>query len=473
MSAPAIDTAAETFEYPVDIADAGPAAKVVTVTIPRDRIDAHTKIVFDEVRGDVALPGFRKGRAPKHVIQKRMGKAVHDQVQGDLFRESYQFALEKSDLNAVGEPEIENPSELKLPETGDFTYRFTVEVRPDFELPELKELTVKKAKITIKNEHVDQALENLRNQQGTLVPADDREVQEGDYLIADVKVSTGGESIASQEDAQIIARSGRIAGLEIKDFGEKVSGMKVGMDTIIHVTAPDDLPNENLRGKEVEIAIKIKDIKTLQPAEIDEPFLESLGFSNREELMEALREQMVERVDQDVQNAMRRQVQDFLLEKVTMSLPEKMSARQTDRVINRRAMDLLSRGVPQEKVRAAIDQLRRGADNEAQRELKTFFILDKAAADRNIELDEEEINGQIAMLAIDRGERPQNLKNRMEKDGSLANLFVATRERKTLDAMIEEAKIEEFEPSADETKQAVDEATGTGDPTADESEDVT
>ena len=471
---PALEASDESFTYPIEVSDAGPAAKKVSVTVPRDRIDAKMKDIFGDVRQNASLPGFRPGKAPRHLVEKKFGKAVKDQVQGDLLRESYQQAIEKNQLSVLGDPDFEDAQNIKLPDEGDFTYSFTVEVRPDVTLPSMEHLTVKKPKITINDDHVDQALDNLRNQQGALMPVEDRATEAGDYLVADVSVKHGDEEIASQEDAQLIARGGTIAGIKLDDFADKVKGMKPGDDRTISVQAPAEHPNAKIAGKDVQIHVKLKDLKRLEPAVIDEPFLESLGFENQDELMQALREQMEERVEQDVQNAMRRQVSDYLVKNTEMQLPEKMSARQTDRVVNRRAMDLLQRGVPQEKVRDAIEQLRQGADETAKKELKTFFILDKAADENSVQVDEQEINGQIAMLALDRGERPEALRDRMMKDGSLQNLVLATRERKTLDVLIEQAKVEEVEPTAEQTQEAVDQATGGGGAAeAGETEDVT
>ncbi len=459
---------ADAFAYPVEVADAGPSKKRLSVTIPRSRIEEHTQEVFGDVRGDVQIPGFRRGKAPRHVVEKRLSKAVKDQVQSDLLRESYEQALQHDGLNAIGEPEFDKDAKLELPDSGDYTYNFNVEVRPDFDLPPMDELTVRKAKIAIKDEHVDQALENLRNQQGNLMPVENRPVKEGDYLVADVEVKVDDETVADQKDANLVARGGRILGVAVDDFGERVSGVKAGNELTFTIHVPDDHPSEKIKGKDASVHVTVKDIKELHPAEIDGPFLEGLGFENNDELMAALREQMEQRVEQDIQNAMRRQVQEYLAGKIDFALPEKMSARQIDRVVNRRAMDLLMRGMPQEQVRGMVEQLRQGADVEAQKELKMFFILDKAAADREVQVEEGEINGQIAMAAIERGERPETLRKRMEKDGSLTNLYVQTRERKTLDKLIEEAKIEEFEPTPEEQKQTVDDVTG-----GEESQDVT
>ena len=460
----------EQFDYPVEVEEAGPAAKRIRVTVPRERIDAYREEAMGGIRADASLPGFRKGKAPRHVIEKRFGKALKDQVQQDLLRESYQQAIEKSAIQAVGEPEFENAGDVKLPDEGDFKYSFTIEVNPDVELPSLEGLKIRKPKVTINDEHVQQALANLREQQGSLVPVEDRGAREKDYLIADVDVKSGEETIAHQHDAQLIARPGRIAGIELQDFADRVSGMKVDEERTFEVDVPASNSNEKIAGKTVQIRLKLKDIKTLALAEIDEPFLESLGFANQQELLDALREQMVERVDSDIQNAMRRQVQEYLSERTSVELPKRLAERQADQVANRRAVQLLMRGVSREQVQANMEQVKQGAAEEARRELTLFFVLSKVAADRNIEVTEGEINGRIAMLALDQGQRPEALRQRMEKDGSLANLFLQLREQKALDALIGEAQVEEFEPTAEEEKQTI-QAAATGE--SGETEDVT
>jgi trigger factor len=166
----------------------------------------------------------------------------------------------------------------------------------------------------------------------------------------------------------------------------------------------------------------------------------------------------------------RRQVQEFLAGNTTVDLPRRLSERQIERVVNRRAVNLLMRGLPREQVQANIEQVRQGAEQEARRELTLFFILNKVAEDRKIEVTEGEVNGRVAMLALDQGERPETLRQRMERDGSLANLFIQLREQKALDALINDAKVEEFEPTAEEEKQTIEAAT-TGE--SEETEDVT
>jgi trigger factor len=438
------------FEYPVTIEDAGPGAKKVSVEVPRERIEAKLAEQFKELRQQAAIPGFRIGHAPQKLIEKRFSTDVKEQVRRTLISESYEQAVEKNALQVIGEPEFDNPDAVQLPEQGSFTYSFQVEVQPEITLPDLATLKVRKPKIDIKDENIDQAMSNLREQQGTLIPVEDRGVQSKDYVTADVHVKADGNVVAHQHDAQIVARPGRIAGFQVDDLDARLDGAKIGEKREITVKAPDNHPNEAVRGKDVVIEVEPKDIKRLELAEITPEFLSDLGFQTEQELRDALREQMEEKINMDVRQAMREQVNTFLLDNVQLELPAKLSDRQADRVVSRRAVDLMMRGMPREQVEANVGALRGGAKEEAARELKLFFILQKIAGQRNVDVDESELNGRIAMLAAQSGRRPEKVKQEMSKDGSLANLYVQMREQKAVDQLLESAQVEEVDVAAEQ-----------------------
>ncbi|MCC6423110.1 MAG: trigger factor [Phycisphaerales bacterium] len=451
-SSTAAAEAQQEFAYPVSIEDAGPGTKKVSVKIPRERIDAKLAEQFKDVRQHAAIPGFRPGHAPQKLVEKRFNTDVREQVRRDLIQESYKQALEKNELQVLGEPEFDNPDEIKLPDNGEMSYSFQVEVQPQITLPELKGLKIQKPKIEVTEANVDEAMKNLRQQQGALLPVEDRGIEEGDYVVADVHVKFEGREITHRHDAQIVARPGRIAGIQVDDLAKRIEGAKPNDVRTFTVKAPEGHSEAEIAGKDVEIEIKVKDIKRLELAELNEAFLTGLGFETEQEVREALREQLNERIKADVQRVMREQVNKQLLESVNIELPAKLSDRQEDRVVNRRAVDLMMRGVPREEVEGHIEQLRGGAKDEAVRELKLFFILQKVAQDQNVDVDEAELNGRIAMIAAQRERRPEKLKQEMSKDGSLANLYLQMREQKAIDKILESAQIEEVEPSQMQTK---------------------
>lgn len=456
MAAETADTAVAEhtdFEYPITVEDSGPASKRVTIEIPEARIREKLVEQFKDLRSQASLPGFRPGHAPQKLIERRFNKDVREQVRSALLRESYEQAIEKHQLQVLGEPEFDDAKSIEtLPDSGGLKYSFSVEVQPKFDLPDLSDLKVMKVRIDVTEDHVDQAMKNLREQQGELIPVEDRGVQAGDYLVGDVHLKLNGEVIAHQHDTQIVARPGRIGGIQVDDIADRLAGLKPGETRSIEIKAPDDHPNEKLRGQVLELELTLKDLKWLKLAELTPEFLNDLGFNNEQELRDALREQMVDRIDTDVRQSMRQQVANYLVDKVQMDLPTKLSARQEARIVQRRATALLQRGVSQDEIVSRLDVVRSGADTEAVRELKLAFVLQKIAEERNIDVTEGELNGQIAMIAIQQGKRPEKIKQEMSANGQLGMLYVQLREQKTLDALLQSAAIEEVETPPREKK---------------------
>lgn len=475
LADPAVEDTEATYEYPITVEDSGPAAKKVSVEVPEDRIQALLKDQLGVFQGEVALPGFRRGKAPTHLIQKRFGTELRKEVRQQVLRESYQQAIEKHDLKVLGDPDF-GQQEIDLPESGSMSYSFEVEIAPDVNLPDASAATIKKPKVQITEEHVDQAVQNLREQQGTLVPVEDRGVKEKDYLQADVSVKLGDEVVTKQEGANLVARAGRIHGIQIDDLASKLEGLKVDETRSFTVHAPENHPSEKLRNQDVTIEVTLKELKELELAEINDEFLEELEIADMDELRRELRAEMERRVEQDVKQSMRQQMQKYLLDNTSFDLPEKMTERQAQRVVQRRATDLVMRGMPQQQVRANLDKLQQGASEAARNELKTFFILSKAAEDLGVEVDENELNGRIAYAAMERGTRPEALKQELQQNGQLMNLYLQMREQATLDKLIESAQVEEVEPTqgeAGDPNAAADAATGhTQDVAPAEGEDV-
>ena len=449
----ASETAVQEPPYSIRIEDAGPATKKVWIEIPKEEVAKKIAEQFKELRQEAAIPGFRKGHAPQKLLEKKFSADIKEQVRRTLISESYEMAVEKNSLHVIGEPEFDNPEQIQLKDDQPLNYCFSIEVQPEIKLPELKGVKVKKPKIQVTEEHVDQAMKNLREQQGTLILVEDRGVQDNDYIIAEVHAMVDNNVVHHSPEAQIVVRPGRLAGIQVEDLPQQLEGMKPTEMRTVKLTVPADYPTESLRGKELQIDITVKDIKRLEAAEINKQFLDDLGFKDEKELRDALREQMEERIQTDIQQAMRNQVIAHLLTNVTVDLPTRLSIRQADRVVSRRAVSLMMRGVAREQIDANVSRLKMGAEEEAVKELKTFFILQQVAKDQEVDVSEAELNGRIAMIALQQGKRPEKAKQEMAKDGTtLMNLYVQIREEKALDNILKTAEVEEVEPTAEQQK---------------------
>src|SRR2546421_2491060 len=258
------EQADEEYQYQIKIEDAGPATKKVVVEIPKERIDEKLAEQYKELRQQAAIPGFRPGHAPQKLIEKRFAGDIKETVRRTLISESYEQAVEKNSLQVIGEPQFDNPEAIKLQEDQGLSYSFQIEVQPDIKLPDLKDLKIKRPKIAITEENVDQAMQNLREQQGALVPVEDRGIEDKDYVIADVHVKADGNVVAHQHDTQLVSRPGRLSGVDVVDLDKQLRGAKGGETRSFKVQVPPTHPSEQIRGKEVEIEIAVKDIKRLE-----------------------------------------------------------------------------------------------------------------------------------------------------------------------------------------------------------------
>jgi trigger factor len=232
----------------------------------------------------------------------------------------------------------------------------------------------------------------------------------------------------------------------VEKLDELLVGAAVGDKKTTTVEIPKTYFREDLQGRKVDIEIEVKEIKYLKPAEVNENFLQRYEVQTVEELREKIRDNLQARIESQVRSDMSDQVYQYLLDNTKFDLPVDIVARQAGSVLQRQYINLLSRGLSRQQVEEQMEQLRAGSEEQAKQQLKTFFIMDKVAEKLDIDVSEEEINGHIARVAIQRGQRPEKLKEQMERDGSLSQFRLDVRQSKCLSKLLESANITEQAP---------------------------
>ena len=182
---------AEASKNNVTIEDTGPCKKKVTIEVPEETIHKVLDEKFSEIRREAVLPGFRKGRAPLRLVEKRFSTDIRQQTKLQLLVEAADEAIKDNKLDTLGDPDIDH-EKVELPEKGPMTFDFEVEVRPEFEMPEVEGIEIKKPKTEVTDEQVDKELESMRRRAGVWVPKEDEGVAEGDQIVADVVLKVEG-----------------------------------------------------------------------------------------------------------------------------------------------------------------------------------------------------------------------------------------------------------------------------------------
>ena len=429
----------------VTIEEAGPCKKKVIVEVPEAKIRKAIDEQYENLGKEAVVPGFRKGRAPRRLLEKRFGKETAEQVKLTLLAKASEAAIKDNDLKTLGEPDIDF-EELKLPEKGSMTFDFEVEVRPDIELPPLEGIPVTKTKLKVTDEQIDREIEQMLRWFGIWTPRpEDAKIELEDRIVADVAFKIEGvEEEEKQNNIEIQVRpNGFVGVIPVEKLDELLVGAKTGEHRETSVEVSEAFFREEYRGKKVDIRIGIEDVKWLKSAEVDENFLQRYQVEDKAELREKIQDSLESRLENQIRSQMSEQIYQYLLDKTDFDLPLNIVAEQASSVLQRQYTNLLMRGLSREQIGEQLEQLQATSAEQAKEQLKTFFIMDKVADHFDIEVTDEEVNGHIAQLASQRGQRPERMREEMARDGSLAQFSLEMRQDKCIAKLLETAKITE------------------------------
>ncbi len=453
------EEAKETLELKVTVEDAGPARKALNIEVAESEIQKATQEAYGKLQSDAVLPGFRKGRAPMRLLEKRFNKTLRDDVRSQLIGQAYSQVIEQEKLDVIGEPEFPKDTVVELPESGPMCFRIEVEVSPKVELPSLEGIAVKKTQPTIDDARIDQEIKRFRDQMGTMAKVTDAPAEVGDYLSGSVRIYAGENPAAEAEAVSEIAEAytlingeehqfkGHIAGVVVPELGKLLQGKKAGETVDIAATGPAQFEVEAVRNQPITLRFANIAISRMTPA-TDDVLLQRVGMEDFAEFRTNVGERLTDQAKGEVQQNMRQQVADYLLQNTTLELPAGVSGRQAARLVQRAAMEMMSQGVSESEIQQRLAELRTQSEAQAQKQLKMFFVLDQAARDLKVDVAENEINSQIYHMAIRQGRRPEKLRQEMQKQGQIEQIYLQVRDQKTLDKILESAAVEEVQPDA-------------------------
>jgi len=430
----------------VTIEEAGPCKKKVIIQIPEESVKNATDEQYESLRKEALVPGFRKGRAPRRLLEKRFGKETTEQVKLKLLADASDSAIKDNKLDTLREPDIDF-EKIELPADGPLKFDFEIEVRPEFDLPQLEGIAVNKTKLEVTDEQIDREIKQLQKWAGIWVPRERGKVELDDQIIADVVLKADDAEEEKLDNIEIYVRqNGFVGAIPVEKLDEVLIGAKAGDVRQTSVDVPKTYFRQEYRGKKVDVQITVKDIKRLKPAELNEDLFKRFGVEDESELQEKIRDTLQGRLETQLRTEMTEQIYKYMLDNTNFDLPMDVVAEHSTMLLQRQYTNLMRQGLPHEKIEEQMQQLQASSEQQAKEQLKTFFIMDKIADKLNIDVSEEEINGHIAQLAIQQGQRPERMREEMVRNGSLAQFRLQVREDKCIAKLLESAKITEVMP---------------------------
>lgn len=422
----------------VTVEQIGPCRKKVTIEVPEEEIKDIVASQYKDLRKEAVIPGFRKGRTPLRLLEKRFGKDINEQTKLKILADATEKALEEHKIDTLGDPDI-NHEDYTLPESGSFTFSFEANVRPEFDLPALDKIKIEKPVFEVTDERVEERLASIRKNFGKLEARQEGQgAEEGDTIVADVVITPEGEESINVEGTDVIVKdSGFCAKVPVEDLGKQLVGTKAGEEKTFSTQVPEDFFNKELAGKKCEVKVSVKEVKYLKEAELNEELFDKLGVDDADALKERITDLLEDQNEKQAREAMSQTITDYLLDNTSFDMPESIITEQADSIVKRQYTRLLMQGLSEEELKRKTEELQTSSKDEAYKTFKSFFIMDKLANEFDIEVTQEEINGYIAQVAMYQGSRPEKIREQLLRDGSLTEFTVQAREWKCIDKLIE------------------------------------
>lgn len=427
----------------VAIEEVSTCQRRVRVTIPREDIDRyHDKAVADLVP-TALLPGFRPGRAPRRLVGSRFKTELAEQIRSKLLADAMTQVTERQKLAPISEPDLDVAAVL-LPDAGPMTFEFSIEVRPEFELPKWKGLSINRPVRDIGEADVDEALGNLLRERGRFVPSDDPP-RVGDLVVANLHFAADGRDLSAAEELEIVVRPKlSFADAELPGLDALLGKAKPGTKVTATVRVSDEAAVEELRGKDATMELEVLEVKKHELPDLSPALLEELGgFESEEALRAAVRKQLESQLEWHRRRQVRQQVAAALTASAKWDLPPALLKRQAQRELERAILELRRSGFDDDSIRRHVNELRQSAMASTARALKEHFILERIAEEASIADTPADYDEEIRAIAAQSGESPRRVRASLERRGLMDVLRNQIIERKTIDLVTAQASFKD------------------------------
>ena len=405
----------------VQIADINETRKTLTVTLDKGEVDGEYQALLGQYTKQVSLPGFRPGKAPAAMVAKRFGKELKDEFKSKVIGKAYRDGLEQSKLEVLSLIDVE---EGAIEPGLSAAIKLTVDVRPEFKLPEYVGLETEVQAAAPGDAEINKAIEELRAERADFKVAD-RAAAKGDYVRFGYTGTVDGQAMAEIVGDKAIYASAPQTWEEVEGANEgllpgmstQIAGLKAGDKKSVTITFPAEFGAvPALAGKAVSYAIEVQEVRERVLPEMDEAFFKANRADNLEGLTNQIRANLTLRKEQENRAAQRRQVTDALVAKADFPVPDSLIASERDGVLRQFIEENMRRGVPQEQFEQNKKELYDSASKAAVARVKVQLILARVAEAEKIKVEEKDFSNWLMREAMRSGQRPDKLAKDLGKD---------------------------------------------------------
>ncbi|MCF7853679.1 MAG: trigger factor [Candidatus Pacebacteria bacterium] len=429
--------------------ETAPCRIKLNIEMPRPMVEAAFTDVEKQFKKMAEIPGFRKGKAPRKLLLQRYGEKIQEEVKDRLLRSGFNTAVKQEDLTPETAPHIENEESLAANKDESFVFAAEFDIAPTFDLPDYTSIDVSVETSSVDENQVENIIENIL-QSRTSYEQVDRPAQKEDLLKVSYEATLdepaddlpeSAKYLLSADETWIALREPEI----LPGITAELDGAETGTKKDVSITFPEDFHEDMLAGKTVPYSVEVHEVHAAEIPELTDELAQEMGAESAEHAKQQIRSNLEQQEAMQKQRTIRERILTKLMDQVDMPLPPQMLARETYNILMRLYQEKAQQGTPEEELKEKTEELRKQADEMAKASLKRHYILSRIADEEDIQVDREELEQMIQMLARSHQETPKKLKERLTQTGRIVELVDHIRENKATEKLVSLAHVEEKE----------------------------
>ena len=411
----------------------------LTIEVEADVFDKALDKAYNRQKNSISIPGFRKGKVPRQMVEKMYGAAVfYEDAANIVIQDTYPSAYDESGLDIVSQPEVD----IEQVENGkNFIYTAVVAVKPEVKLGKYNGITLTKIDTSVSDEEVDTELETVRQNNARIVSVE-RPVEMGDTANIDFEGFVDGVAFEGGKDENYELEIGSHSFIDT--FEDQIVGKNIGDEFDVNVTFPEQYQAADLAGKPAVFKVKVNAVSAKELPEVDDEFVQDISESNT---VAEYREELRAELQKSKEDSARREKEDEavkkIVEKSEMDIPEAMIENQVNQMINEMANSMAQQGLSMEQYMQftgqTIDSFKEQVRPDALTRIQSSLVLEQIAKDENIEVTDADVEAEIEKMASMYGMKADDLKNYIQ-DAERENMKKDLAVQKALDFVMDNAK---------------------------------
>jgi trigger factor len=408
----------------------------LVIDVPADEVGKTFRRVVRGYQKYARFPGFRPGKAPESVVRRKFASEIRKEVIDNLLPERFNSGVLELGIRPVGQPQV---TELNVEDGQPLHVKAVFEYVPQISIEGYEAVTVEKPSVDVTDEEFQRELQELRESRATIEPVEeDRALADGDWA----QISYSGAVVGEDETAPVANEDTlvEVGGKNTMDaFNTVLRGAKPGKELTAEVEYPADYPEARLAGKKVAYEVTVKAIKRRIVPELSDDFARELGnYESLDDLESRVREHMANRKRRSIEAETKDKLFAALIEKYPFPVPESLVQDQVDHRLERGLRALAAQGMEADQMRKLdFARLRAAQRDGAMAEVKAFLLMDRIADVEDITVSDEEVDHEVQLAALQSGETPEALRERLTKDGGLARIREQMKREKTANLLYE------------------------------------